>query len=233
VCFNKKDKDCLAKTGDGDYDFLLLDQIWQPQFCDMLSGGHDPTLTHLEGTTCTADAPRDLRIHGLWPNYYNGYPQCCNSTSAPSLTLDPAEVTQWDIFPSLQAHWAGVAPLDSCAVCLTLSHEWLKHGGCYSPGDPVSYFADSLAITDLVSAATETINSLKGKTVDTASLESLYPRAVNILCDPHAEQPAASTGRFLEVRTCWSREREAIDCSPASAGQFSEPCPAFTLIGGE
>jgi ribonuclease T2 len=231
VCFDKKDLDCRSKTGNGDYDFLLLDQIWQPQFCDRLSGGHDPTLTHLEGTECTADAPRDLRIHGLWPNYYKGYPQCCNSTSAPSLTLDPADVTRWDIFPSLQAEWAGVAPLDTCAVCLTLNHEWLKHGGCYAPGDPITYFRDSLAITDLVSAATQTINSLKGKTVDTAVLEGLYPRAVNILCDPHAEQSSDSTGRFIEVRTCWSREREAIDCAPASAGQFTEPCPQFTFIG--
>jgi ribonuclease T2 len=234
VCFDNSDPDCLKKTGNGDYDFLLLSQIWQPQLCESLKGGHDPTLTHLNGTLCSLDAPQDLRIHGLWPNYVNGYPQCCNSTTAPSYTLDPAVVAQWDIYESLQLNWAGVVPLDTCAVCYTLSHEWLKHGGCYSPGDPKTYFSDSLTLMNHLSDATAIINSLKGTVVETSSLESLYSRTVNVICDPYAPQDDISqdTGRFLEIRTCWDREGASIDCLPASATQFAIPCPTYTSIGG-
>jgi ribonuclease T2 len=231
VCFDDTDPDCLKKTGNGDYDFLLLSQIWQPQLCESLDGGHDPTLTHLNGTLCSSDAPQDLRIHGLWPNYINGYPQCCNSTTSPSFTLDPAEVTQWDIYPLLQSDWAGVVHMDTCAVCYTLNHEWLKHGGCYSPGDPMKYFRDSLTLAGHVSAATEIINSLKGTVVETSSLESLYARAVNVICDPYAPQDDDETGRFLEIRTCWDREGTPIDCPPASATQFAIPCPTYSSLG--
>ncbi len=126
VCFDSKDLNCLSKTGDGDYDFLLLDQIWQPQFCSSLQHGYDPTLTHMIGTVCSNDAPRDLRIHGLWPNYYNGYPQCCNNTQDVTYTLNPAEVIEWEIFPSIQSHWAGTVPLETCSVCSMMNHEWWK-----------------------------------------------------------------------------------------------------------
>ena len=58
---------------------LIQDQIWLPQLCHALSqsvppGPHDPTLTHLAGTTCSNNAitTSNLSIHGLWPNYENG-----------------------------------------------------------------------------------------------------------------------------------------------------------------
>ncbi len=41
---------CHNKTGDQDYDYLLLDLLWLPQFCAALSEGHDPTLSHTAGT---------------------------------------------------------------------------------------------------------------------------------------------------------------------------------------
>lgn len=232
VCFNNKDPECKSKTGNGDYDFLLLDQMWQPQFCASLKGGHDPTLTHLIGTECQDDAPKDLRIHGLWPNYFNGYPQCCNSTSSPSYTLNPSEVIEWDIYPQLQSAWAGVAPINTCSVCYMLNHEWLKHGGCYSPGDPIKYFTDSVGISNLVLDSTKIINSLGGAIVETSFLESLYPAQANILCDPHSSYNE-ETGKFLELRTCWTRELSPIDCPASSAGQFTAPCPKFTYIPKE
>lgn len=229
VCFNKADPLCKAKTGNGDYDFLLLSQIWQPQFCDSLQRGFDPTLTHLIDTTCGESAPTDLRIHGLWPNYVNGYPQCCNSTAASSYTLEPSEVVEWEIYPQLQANFAGVVKMDTCAVCYTLNHEWLKHGGCYSPGDPQTYFADSIAISNLVLDSTKIINSIGGTIVETSYLESLYPATINVVCDPCANLND-ETGSFLELRTCWARDLSPFNCPPSSAGQFTAPCPKYTYI---
>lgn len=179
------------------------------------------------GTICTSDAPQDLRIHGLWSNYINGYPQCCNSTTSPSYTLDPSQVIQWNIFPDMQSSFAGVMPLDACSICNTVSHEWLKHGGCYSPGDPIKYFTDTLALHNHLHEATKQINSFKGMVLETSFLRSLYPKAANIICDYHTPSPyGKDTGMMLEIRTCWSREHQPIDC-PADSGS----CPKYTSIG--
>ena len=107
VCFNSSAfSNCASKTGNADYDYLLLDQIWLAQFCHALSSNLDPTLSHVQHSACLPTA-RDLArlsIHGLWPNYLDGYPQCCNSTGALE-ALDPSEVASWDIFSQLQTDW--------------------------------------------------------------------------------------------------------------------------------
>lgn len=140
VCFDETDLDCQNKTGNGDYDYVLFDQIWLPAFCASLENGFDPTLTHLEGSLCqqqgqrqgqgqspAAPASSKLSIHGMWPNYYNGYPQCCDleggGGGGSTAALRPQEVLQWSSWPALQQHWPDrTAPAESpCAVCLMVS----------------------------------------------------------------------------------------------------------------
>lgn len=233
VCFDPSDKECASKTGNADYDYLLFDQIWIPQFCASVENGFDPTLTHMDGMRCMKDSTSTtkLSIHGLWPNYWNGYPQCCNSSSAPSLALVPVEVEKWDIYPLLQEEWADPLLNTECATCYMLNHEFLKHGGCYSPGNPYKYFNDTLAISSRIAAMTSRLNSFAGTTVPTSTVASLFPAAVNVLCDPHsALKQDGNTGAFLELRTCWSVSGEPIDCPPSSAGTFTEPCPSNTMF---
>lgn len=239
VCFDPDNADCVSKTGDGDYDFLLLDQIWRPQFCYSLANGHDPTLTHLEGSTCddSMESKSLLSIHGLWPNYIGGYPQCCNGTGA-TFALHPEEVAKWDIYPALMTQWSDPTNPSVCAVCLMLNHEWLKHGGCYSPGSPEEYFADTLKLDTSLSQYTTKLLALKGTTVLTADIEKMYPAAVNVVCDPNDESSSsprqipvgASVGSFLELQTCWSRDKLPVDCPPAPTGTITTPCPEYTYL---
>lgn len=113
VCFDESDvtSDCMVnKEGKGgDFDYLMLDQIWLPQLCNALSSGHDPTLSHLDGAICNTRNTRNnqnkLIIHGLWPNYYEGFPQCCNDTNAPLTPLTPTEVVNWNIWGELENEW--------------------------------------------------------------------------------------------------------------------------------
>ena len=67
VCFDSSpSSSCSNKTGNADYDYVMLDQIWLPQLCSALDSGHDPTLSHVQGMTCadyvTEGTPR-LSIH--------------------------------------------------------------------------------------------------------------------------------------------------------------------------
>ena len=76
----------------------------------------------------------------MWPNYINGYPQCCDidsgsngsgggsgggggGGSGSTVALSPEEVVEWAIWPALEEHWPDITTLPGspCAVCLMVS----------------------------------------------------------------------------------------------------------------
>lgn len=68
----------------------------------------------------------------MWPNYYNGYPQCCDLESAGGDTeaLRPEEVVRWSSWPDLQQYWPDKTAQSgsSCAVCLMV-RDLVRRGG--------------------------------------------------------------------------------------------------------
>jgi ribonuclease T2 len=84
----------------GVFDYYLLTLSWSPEFC------HSPA--HADKPECQS-GHRGFVVHGLWPQYVNGYPENCST--APGLT-NPAEMA--DIMPD-----AGL-----------VAHEWSTHGTC-------------------------------------------------------------------------------------------------------
>eukprot|EP01034_Spumella_vulgaris_P027159 gene27159-33842_t len=225
---------CSEKTGNADYDYVMLDQIYYPQMCNALREGHDPTLSHLSGTQCTKEITSSavkMNIHGLWPNYYHGYPQCChgnspvgdNSTSVS--TLDPLVVQKWTFYPKLEQFWfdptTSLVNMEgvSCSTCYLLNHEWQKHGSCYSPENQEAYFASGLEIHIYLTNATRAIEAMNGSVVTTSNIQNLYLHRVNVICDPLATPPTTSiqsvedtdVGVFLELQTCWT-----VDIAPVT-----------------
>lgn len=231
VCFDP-DGSCAGSTGDGDYDFILLDEMWIPQFCHALSNNYDPTLSHTAGMKCQS-VYNELSIHGLWPNYVDGYPQCCNA-SGNLQPLRPEEVEDWTIYPMLEEHWYDPAPSADCSTCYLLNHEWEKHGNCYSPGDPVAYFASGLQLKDSLNEVDSVINSYAGMIVNTSFIEGLYPKKPNIVCDPNDPQSEdylkQNIGILLETQSCWSRDLDPIDCPAVFEGAFTYGCPPTIYI---
>lgn len=214
VCFDPDDADCAAKTGDGDYDYLLLSQHWLPSMCLGLDAGYDTTLTHQAGARCVPEAPSRITVHGLWPNYTRGFPQCCGS----ALPLDPAKVRQWpeELRTSLQHSQPDPTTTDfDPAICEIFNHEWQKHGTCFAAGgdgagdvdaDARHYFETGLLLADRLLEADNTLDGWAGTTQPRAAVEALYPKAVQVLCDAHQIE------RLLEIHTCWSRDLEMVDC---------------------
>jgi len=91
----------------GVFDYYLLTLSWSPEFC----------YSHADKLECQS-GHHGFVVHGLWPQYVNGYPEHCSS--APGLA-NPAEMT--DIMPD-----AGL-----------VAHEWSTHGTC-SGLDAEEYF---------------------------------------------------------------------------------------------
>eukprot|EP00930_Biecheleria_cincta_P076042 TRINITY_DN63248_c0_g1_i1.p1 TRINITY_DN63248_c0_g1~~TRINITY_DN63248_c0_g1_i1.p1 ORF type:complete len:334 (-),score=39.23 TRINITY_DN63248_c0_g1_i1:283-1284(-) len=231
---------CGHKTGDDDWDFLVLDQIWLPQLCRALAHGHDPTLTHLPGAVCRADATRrsSLSIHGLWPNYVGGYPQCCRHISLPQKL--PLEVLtkareEW-VDPTHAAATPGKD--DECAFCSMWAHETMKHGTCFAM-DMIGYFKAALGLLERLQEYTRAANELLANAsqvaVKTNDLIHIFaPRRVQILCDDQDANNSKSAGVFLELRTCWNRTANQqgdsdlvwIDCPGKPVGT---PCPELLI----
>src|SRR5690242_4828750 len=82
----------------GAFDYYLLTLSWSPEFCH----------SHSDKPECQS-GHHGFVVHGLWPQYANGYPEHCSN--APGLS-NPAEMT--DIMP------------DTGLV----GHEWSTHGTC-------------------------------------------------------------------------------------------------------
>ncbi|HEY1678103.1 MAG TPA: ribonuclease T2 [Candidatus Sulfotelmatobacter sp.] len=87
-----------SKGQPGVFDYYLLTLSWSPEFCYSHSDKPECQSGHL-----------GFVVHGLWPQYAEGYPEHCSN--APGLS-NPAEMK--DIMPD-----AGL-----------VAHEWTTHGTC-------------------------------------------------------------------------------------------------------
>lgn len=231
MCYGKKKATCFNpatcgnKTAEiGDYDYLLLDQLWQPQFCTDLKNGKDVTITYPKGASCNQeDVENSLTIHGLWPNYVGGYMGCCNSTTVSNLPLDPFDYTDGKtelhvaILDRLQKHWMlPVGKNDSANLCYTWNHEWQKHGYCGGWKNEISYFKSTLRLNKLLKAQSKKINAWGNddRKVDRKTIEELYPKRIQLICS--ATEPGRN--KLSAIRTCWSRREKCdhtmqpIDC---------------------
>lgn len=81
------------------FDYYLLSLSWSPEFCN----------TYPKDAQCSRHY--GLVLHGLWPQYNQGYPQSC-STQPISISL-------------IRRYFNNLYPTESLAI-----HEWHKHGTC-------------------------------------------------------------------------------------------------------
>lgn len=112
---------------------------WNHHLCRQFS----PTLCESEG--CSRDSISQFTIHGLWPEYTNGYPSYCTDDTFSVKSLEKNTLNQmnceWDSyttntnFGSNENFWA---------------HEWEKHGTCSLSVLPTQedYFSKALELND-------------------------------------------------------------------------------------
>lgn len=106
--FSQRPHSRRASHGEpGVFDFYVLALSWSPEFC----------YSHPDKPECQS-GHHGFVLHGLWPQYIDGYPENCST--APGLT-HPEEMAE--VMPD-----AGL-----------VAHEWNTHGTC-SGLDAESYF---------------------------------------------------------------------------------------------
>lgn len=253
-----KDAACLAKEKvPGDFDYLVLEQLFVPQFCRDLLLGYDSTVSHQNvnpypnGTACVADRVKsELTIHGLWPNYDDGYVSCCNPSD--TVANDPYDAAafstnQAELLAEMGSKWVdATASSDYDTLCEIYDHEFQKHGLCYAAqgadleAAAVTYFQATLNTADRLSAATEQINAWAAQETPETTVEAikaLYDYDVIVLCS------SVDEGNQLSViRTCYDKPSDIgaegpttqSDCGNITASspfKFCSESEPVTLLG--
>ena len=169
----------------GAFDYYVLSLSWSPTWC-ALEG-------NAQGSP-QCDRPLGWILHGLWPQYEQGYPEYC-ATTAP----DPSRAQT--------AAMADIMGTDGLAW-----HEWQKHGRC-SGLTSEAYFERSREAYATIKRP-EVLRQLgdpvrlPARVVEQAFFEAnpgLFPDAITITCQ---------AGRVQEARICLNRD----DLTPRRCG---------------
>jgi ribonuclease T2 len=172
----------------GQFDFYVLSLSWSPSFCAAAAERH---ADRSAGAQCGA-RPYSFVVHGLWPQYVDGFPENCQ---VPSPRLYRGIVSSM---------------LDLMPAPHLIYNEWDKHGTC-SGLPPQAYF-------DTVRKARAAVKIPPDYTDPQAPL-SVTPGAVAdafIKANPGLTQNAIAiecdNKRLTEVRLCLGKDLAFHDC---------------------
>ncbi len=170
----------------GDFDYYVMALSWSANWCATTGDARDDP-------QCDAGRGIDFVLHGLWPQYEDGWPSFCRTVERdPPRALTAAQA---DLFGGA---WAAF-------------YQWKKHGRCagLSAGD---YFRtareafDSVTIPEVFTRLRQDIR-LPADVVEEAFLEAnpaLSPDGVVVTC---------RDGMVQEVRICLTPDLELRRCN--------------------
>ncbi|GMF46505.1 unnamed protein product [Phytophthora fragariaefolia] len=226
-----RDPACLAKKQrPGDYDFLLLELLFLPQFCRDLLAGVDLTISHRNvnkyprGIACEpSKVTSRLSIHGLWPNYNAGFSACCNVSD--SIRNQPFDAVGFaaeapELLREMGEVWVDpTQPSTFQTLCELYNHEFQKHGLCYA-ADGIDdfnfsareYFRAALRAAAASAEATAAITRwASGSSARTtlAAIAALYTTRVQVLCSAVAPIDGRHNGgagnSLAAIHVCFSK----------------------------
>jgi len=182
----------------GDFDYYVLSLSWSPSWCALEGDARD-------ADQCDARHDHGFVLHGLWPQYEDGWPSFCRTTARdPSRRQTDA---MRDIMGSGGLAW----------------YQWKKHGRCAGL-DGAAYLDlarrayDSVKRPELLRKLTRSIE-VAPKVIESAFLEEnpdLAPDMVTVTCKAdHVQEVRICLTTDLSPRICGRDVRR--DCSAQSA----------------
>ncbi|MDO5527783.1 MAG: ribonuclease T2 [Paracoccus sp. (in: a-proteobacteria)] len=180
----------LAQSGGrhiaGEFDYYVMSLSWSPAWCAR-------TGDRREAEQCAPGRNLGFVLHGLWPNYEDGWPENCRTAER-----DPARresQAMADIMGSGGLAW----------------YQWQKHGRCSGLSAAAYYDTsreafDSITIPNYFQDLARDI-SLSPRLIEDAFIDAnpgLEPDAITVLC----------RGQDLyEVRICLTKDLDPRACS--------------------
>lgn len=173
---------CAPASEDAPFDFYVLALSWSPSYC--LLAGDDA-----DEAQCGRNPPEGFVVHGLWPQFEEGWPQYCDSRhGAPERG---ALAKAMEVLPTI-----GLA-----------RHQWEKHGSC-SGLSPGAYFERTRAAYEAIDVP----DLPAGSRVSADEVASAFRRA-NPGLDDDGMAVTCRQGVLQEVRICLTRDLAFRDCA--------------------
>jgi ribonuclease T2 len=178
-----------ARSAEGDrpgaFDYYVLVLTWSPSFCLSARARKDDA-------QCITGKPRSFTLHGLWPQYEEGWPLNCPIGKRPFVPQSVIDEMR-DIMPS-----KGL-----------IIHEYRTHGTC-SGLAPDQYFAVARELYERVTVPAR-FASPDAVTLAPDEIESEFARA-NSWLKPDMMAVTCRGGKFLDLRICFGRDLFPRDC---------------------
>ncbi|NOD32957.1 MULTISPECIES: ribonuclease T2 [unclassified Ruegeria] len=169
----------------GEFDYYVLSLSWSPNWCvrEGDARGSDQ---------CDARHDHGWILHGLWPQFHQGWPSYCRTPEAPPTRRMTREME--DIQGSAGLAW----------------HQWKKHGTC-SGLSAADYFALSRSTYDAVERP-EVFRKLDAS----VKLPAEVVEEAFLKANPELERDMITVtckqGYIEEVRLCLSRDLNPVPC---------------------
>ena len=170
----------------GDFDYYVMSLSWSANWCAATGDARDDP-------QCDAGRGLTWTLHGLWPQYEDGYPSYCRTGENDPTRGDTAAMA--DIMGG-----AGLA-----------FYEWKKHGRCSGLSARDYFAASRRAYTDVtippIFARISKDLSVPASVIE-ADFDDSNPRMardqITVTCDG---------GMIEEVRICLNKDLEPRECS--------------------
>ena len=172
----------------GQFDFYVLSLSWSPSFC---AAAAERSARRSAGPQCGA-RPYSFVVHGLWPQYDQGFPENCQ---VPSPRLYRGIVSSM---------------LDLMPAPHLIFNEWDKHGTC-SGLAPQAYFDTVRKARAAVKIPPEYTDLQQPLSVTPAAVEEAFIKA-NPDLKPGSMAIECDKKRLTEVRLCLSKDLQFRDC---------------------
>ena len=170
----------------GEFDFYVLSLSWSPSFCEEAAERGGRSQIQCGGR------PYAFVVHGLWPQYENGFPEYCQR---------PAPRLNRSIVSSM---------LDLMPAPGLIFNEWDKHGTCSGLADR-SYFETIRKARAAIKIPAEYLDLSQTKTVAPAEIEEAFIKA-NPGLSGTAISVTCNRTRLSEVRICLSKDLQFRAC---------------------
>jgi len=169
----------------GDFDYYVMALSWSPNWCALEGDSRN-------SPQCEDDADFGWVLHGLWPQYENGWPADCRHSYRNPSRGDTA--AQADLFGSSGSAW----------------HQWNKHGSC-SGLSPDDFYALAREAYSRITRPGVFRRLSDPVTLPASLIEEAFMRENDGL-DPDEITITCRSGRIQEARICLTRELELRTC---------------------
>lgn len=174
------------KSKDGNFDFYVLALSWSPAFCATPEGKKNRQ-------QCGRESSYGFVVHGLWPQFKNGYPEFCDSS-------DGSRVPE-----NVASNILGVMP--SMGL---IGHQWRKHGTCTGLSQR-EYFALTKEAYERIKIPDQYQDLTRSTSLSTKDIEQAF---INANAGLKADSIAVSCSqqKLQEVRICLSKDLSFTEC---------------------